>query len=152
MQIQMQIPSLRDKAPIDIQFTGKQVCVVNGSNHMRPVLAVSILRKSLMEGFAQPFANTYAVFLRINDCLKVMHTTCGSYSYLRAALSAWSCSNSRSIAPKRSHRRDLAVSGKEVPELGEGQLPPDPALADPAPFFESFFFFDDISVFLRSPP
>lgn len=71
--------------------------------------------------------------------------------YSHAALSACSCSNSRSMAPKRSHRRDLAGSGRVVvatPELGEGQLPPDPTLlarVDPAPFFESFFFFNDIA-------
>ena len=65
--------------------------------------------------------------------------------YVRAALSAWSCSNSRSIAPNSSQSRDLAGSGRDVavtPEVGEGQLPPDPPLA--APFFDSFFFLDDI--------
>lgn len=142
------IPSERDNA-----VTGNQdVSLMEVITHNILLTFSILLRKSQMEGFTTTYANTYAVFLRINDCLKVLHTIWGSYSFLRAALSAWSCSNSRSMAPKRSHRRDLAVSGKEVPELGEGQLPADPALADPAPFFASFFFFDDISVFLRSPP
>ena len=48
------------------------------------------------------------------------------------------------MAPKSSHRRDLAGSGRDVavtPELGE---PPSPEVAAAAPFFESFFFLDDI--------
>ena len=48
------------------------------------------------------------------------------------------------MAPNRSHRRDLAGSGRgaaATPELGE---PPGPEVGAAAPFFESFFFFDDI--------
>ena len=51
------------------------------------------------------------------------------------------------MAPNSSHSRDLAASGRDVvatPEPGDGQLLPDPPLA--APFFESFFFFEDISL------